>query len=112
MNGRDLPSHARRLLGSLFFAGALMLSSSVAFPAAAQDEDAAESRATSFQAVEGNAREEVQGGPLLLGAYATVWIILIGYVGYMGLGHRRTEQQLRELRALVEAASKASGGSE
>jgi hypothetical protein len=45
--------------------------------AAAQD--AAEDRATSFKAVTGAVKEDVPGGPLLLGAYAAILVVIIAY---------------------------------
>jgi CcmD family protein len=47
---------------------------------AAQTTDAAEDRAQSFQAVSGGVQEDVPGGPLLVIAYALVWIAVFGYV--------------------------------
>ena len=59
-------------------------------PAAAQDQAAAEGdaqhktasegRATTFEAVTGPVKEDVPGGPLLLAAYALVWLAVFGYV--------------------------------
>ena len=42
-------------------------------------EDAAESRSATFQAVQGNVKEDVPGGPLLLAAYGTILVVLCAY---------------------------------
>jgi hypothetical protein len=72
-----------------------------AAPALAQ-EDAAESRATSFQAVEGPQKENVPGGPLLLGAYAFVLVLLLGYVARLGLLQRKTSAEVERLAQAIE----------
>ena len=46
----------------------------------ARADDAAEDRATSFEAVSGAVKEDVPGGPLLLAAYALIWLAVFGYV--------------------------------
>ena len=76
--------------------------------ASAQDggagESVAQSRATSFQAVEGSDREEIAGGGLLLGAYGTILVLLVGYVGWIAMLQQRTQRDLGRLRASVEKA--------
>jgi hypothetical protein len=69
-------------------------------------EDAAESRATSFQAVEGPTAEQVPGGMLLVAAYAVVLVLLVAYVGRLGSLQRRNQNELARLSEAVERARK------
>ncbi|MCB9656149.1 MAG: hypothetical protein R3B40_31875 [Polyangiales bacterium] len=64
----------------------------------AQDagEDAAESRATSFRAVDGAIREDVPGGMLVVGAYGAIAALLLLFL-------LRQQSQLRELDARIVA---------
>ena len=102
----------RKTVASFALALALCASASMA---SAQDagegagggDSAAESRATSFQAVEGSEREEIAGGGLLLGAYGTILVLLVGYVGWIAMLQQRTQRDLARLRASVEKASAA-----
>jgi hypothetical protein len=71
----------------------------------AQDgKDAAESRATSFQAVEGPQKEEVSGGTHLVSAYAFVLVLLIGYVGRLGALQSKTAAEVQRLTRALERA--------
>lgn len=71
----------------------------------AQDgKDAAESRATSFQAVEGPQKEEVSGGTHLVAAYAFVLVLLIGYVGRLAALQSRTSAEVQRLTRALERA--------
>ena len=74
--------------------------------AAADDpsKDAAESRATSFQAVEGSQKDEVPGGGLMVGAYAFVLLVLVGYVGRLGALQSKTARELERLTRAIERA--------
>lgn len=92
------------LLGSLWLAplwlGAAQLS--------AQDSgatSAAEDRAQSFQAVSGGVKEDVAGGPLMLAAYAVVWITLFGYVWRIHRLQRGVEANLERLERTVTRES-------
>ena len=90
-----------------FALGAALLLPSAAL--AQGPEDPGESRATSFQAVEGPQREEVSGGALLLGAYATVWTLVMGYVLYLGFLQSRTTREVELLeRTLGDQEDSAS----
>lgn len=64
--------------------------------------DAAESRATSFQAVEGSQRDEVPGGSLMVAAYAFVLLVLVGYVARLGSLQSKTAQELERLTRALE----------
>jgi hypothetical protein len=70
-------------------------------------EDAAESRATSFQAVEGPQKESVPGGPLLLGAYGFVLLALVAYVVRLGLMQRKTSAEFERLAQAIQQNRKA-----
>jgi hypothetical protein len=65
-------------------------------------QDAAESRAASFQAVEGAQKESVPGGPLLVSAYGFVLVLLVGYVARLALMQRRTANELDRLTRALE----------
>jgi hypothetical protein len=78
----------------------------LAAPAFAQ-EDAASSRATSFQAVEGAQGEAVPGGALMVGAYAVALVLLVGYVARLGMMHQKTASELDRLSRALEARRKA-----
>ena len=69
-------------------------------------ETAAESRATSFQAVQGPSAEDVPGGPLLLGAYGTILVLLLTYVAWLG---RLQSTTARDLDRLQKALDRAPG---
>lgn len=71
----------------------------------AQD-DAAEDRATSFQAVEGAAKEDVPGGPLLVAAYAFVLVLVIGYAARLGALQAKTAREVERLTRALEARGK------
>jgi CcmD family protein len=60
-------------------------------------EDAAADRAQSFRAVEGAVKEDVPGGPLLVGAYALVWLAVFGYLVRLVRQQARTEAEIARL---------------
>jgi hypothetical protein len=76
-----------------------------AAPTSAQD-DTVGDRATSFQAVQGAAKEDVPGGPLLVGAYAFVLVLFIGYVARLGALQAKTARELERLTRALEARGK------
>jgi hypothetical protein len=94
----------------LSLAAAVVLPGSLTLRAQAQEaaddpsKDAAESRATSFQAVEGSQKDEVPGGSLMVGAYAFVLLVLVGYVGRLGALQSRTARELERLTRAIERA--------
>jgi hypothetical protein len=90
---------------SMLHAGLLALA--LAAPAAAQDDDPAASRGTSFEAVEGPTREDVAGGPLLVGAYGAILVLLIVYVTWLGRLHTGS---MREIERLKLAVARAESG--
>jgi CcmD family protein len=68
--------------------------------------DAAEDRAQSFRSVNGGVKEDIPGGPLMLAAYAVVWLAIFGYVVRLVRLHRGVVVSLNRLeRALTESPS-------
>jgi CcmD family protein len=92
----------RALLGCYSLLGML------AMPALLCAQDAAANgggdRATSFQAVSGAVKENVPGGPLLLAAYAVVWLAVLGYVWRLSRLHAGVEERLNSLERALAAA--------
>jgi CcmD family protein len=71
-----------------------------------------EGRAQSFEAVSGAMKEDVPGGPLLIAAYAVVWVAVFGYVLRLGRLHVQVEQSLGRVEAAVAHAKPRSSDSE
>ncbi|MET0389122.1 MAG: CcmD family protein [Polyangiales bacterium] len=67
----------------------------------AQATDVADDRAQSFRAVTGGVQEDVAGGPLMLGAYAAVWITLFIYVLRLVRLQRGVQANLERLERTV-----------
>jgi CcmD family protein len=68
--------------------------------------DAAEERSQSFQAVRGAVKEDVPGGPLLVAAYAAIWIALLLYVIRLARLQQRVQSDVERLeRVLARDAS-------
>jgi CcmD family protein len=72
----------------------------------ARAQDADQDRAQSFQAVKGAVKEDVAGGPLLLVAYAAIWVIVLLYVIRLV---RQQQHAQAELDRLEQVLSKAEG---
>ena len=70
---------------------------------------AQEERAASFQAVSGAQAENVPGGPLLLGAYALVWLLTMGYVFRVGRLEAKLSADVEALARQIEEASRTKG---
>ena len=68
-------------------------------------ETAEDSRATSFQAVEGPQKEQVAGGPLLIGAYAFVLVLLVGYVARLASLQAKTTAEVERLTRAIERSN-------
>jgi hypothetical protein len=81
--------------------GALALAISLSVAPTLAQEDPAQSRSTSFQAVEGHQREQVPGGPLVIYAYGFVLLSLIVYVGRLGLMHAKHRSEFERLSAAI-----------
>jgi CcmD family protein len=74
-------------------------------PRAASDE-----RAASFEAVSGAVKEDIAGGPLMLAAYAVVWLAVFGYVFRLVRMHRSIEDELSRVERAIETASSKGAG--
>lgn len=68
-----------------------------------------ESRSQSFVAVEGAVAEDIAGGPLMLGAYITIWVLLLAYVFRLA---RMQEQTQREIERLSNVLARKDAKSE
>lgn len=103
----------KRFVSVLAFAWTVALAAPVASPVLAQDgqeqEDPAESRATEFRAVTGPQAEQVPGGPLLVGAYAIVWLLLLGFVVRLARLHAQTARDVERLEKSVAAGGGGKG---
>src|SRR5262249_14598560 len=78
--------------------GAVLTLALLALPAVALAQD----RATQFVAVSGPTHESVPGGPLLVGAYGLVWLILFGLVLRTAMVQSRAAKDLERLERLLE----------
>jgi CcmD family protein len=73
----------------------------------AQDaKGAADDRAESFQAVQGAVKEDIAGGPLMLAAYAVVWLAVFGYVFRLVRLQRGVEANLERLERTLGSSQK------
>jgi CcmD family protein len=61
----------------------------------------ADDRAASFQAVSGGTQEDVAGGPLMLLAYAAVWLVVFGYVYRINRLQRGVEANVERLERSI-----------
>lgn len=68
-----------------------------------------ESRSQSFVAVEGAVAEDIAGGPLLLGAYATIWVLMLAYVFRLARMHDKTQHEIDRLSKLLSHDATRSG---
>jgi CcmD family protein len=97
---------ASALLGLLLLeASPVEAQDETAQPAATEqtEETAAEERAAQFVGVTGPEAESVPGGPLLLAAYAVVWVLLFLFLFRMRGLQRQTATELERLAAEVRA---------
>jgi CcmD family protein len=75
-----------------------------AAPLAAQE--GADDRAASFEAVTGAVREDVPGGPLLVAAYALIWVAVLAYVYRLVRLHKHVDENLVRLQQDLAKATK------
>lgn len=90
-----------RLLGLLL---AALVTLAPAALALAQDDDPGQSRAATFEAAQGARTEEIPGGALMVGAYGVVWILVLGYVVWLGFKQSGTARELERLRQDLDTA--------
>ena len=83
----------------LGFSSAFLATPSVVVAQAADTaaESAEESRAESFQAVEGAVQEDIAGGPLMLAVYAVTWVFIFLYVLRLVSLQQRTLKEVERL---------------
>ncbi len=65
----------------------------------AQDVDPGTDRAETFVPVEGPQVEDVPGGPLMVGAYALLWILVFGYLFMLSRRARNLEARIAQLES-------------
>jgi CcmD family protein len=99
-------ARVRSALRALCFGGALTIG--VAFAPAASADDAAQDRAQTFEAVSGAVKEDVPGGPLLVAAYALVWLGVFGYVFRLVRLQRGADENLARLQQDLAKAAQRS----
>jgi CcmD family protein len=109
-----MPSRLVRLVRpfamSAVLAAALLLGAAAAVPAPALAQDAAEERSQSFRAVEGAVKEDVPGGPLLVAAYAAIWLVVLAYVFRLVRLQQRAQSDVARLeRLLAQGAPRDPG---
>lgn len=105
---------AHRLLLACTLACAFVSPLCFAAPAGfAQDaDDPAANRSTEFRAVDGPTQEDISGGGLMLGAYGTILVLLIGYVVRLAQLQAGTSREVERLeRAMGRATAAASKAS-
>ncbi len=91
------------------FVTALVFGMATPVAAQAETESAGEDRATSFRAVEGAVQEDVPGGPLLIGAYGIIWLVVFGYVIRLVRMQKSGAEELKRLEASLRASAKEGG---
>ena len=62
-------------------------------------------RSTSFQAVEGNAKEQYSGGTLLVTAYAALWLVLFAWVATVWRKQGALNMRLMDLEGVLDKAA-------
>jgi CcmD family protein len=90
-------------LRALCFGGVLAIG-----VASAHADDVAQDRAQTFEAVSGAVKEDVPGGPLLVAAYAFVWLAVFGYVFRLVRLQRGADENLARLQQDLSKAAQRS----
>ncbi|HEX3343797.1 MAG TPA: CcmD family protein [Polyangiaceae bacterium] len=62
-------------------------------------------RATSFVAVEGNAKEQYSGGTLLVVAYSALWVVLFAWVAVVWRKQSALNRRLADLERVLDKAA-------
>lgn len=92
---RQIMTHARRML----WLCAMTCLSLHATGVVAQEGDPGTDRAETFVPVEGPQVEDVPGGPLMVGAYALLWILVFGYLFMLSKRARNLEARIAQLES-------------
>ena len=97
------------ILRAVVLAGVLAIGLGLPLAVQAQEaEDPAASRSATFQAVEGPTTEDVPGGPLLVGAYGVVMVLLVGYVMWLARLQSVTTRDIDRLRKALSSSPTAA----
>jgi hypothetical protein len=67
-------------------------------------------RATTFQAVQGNATEQYSGAALLVTAYAALWLLLFAWVAIVWRKQSALSARLADLERVLDQAALESSG--
>lgn len=100
------PVHRVRVQAQPRLRSGVPLLSALCVATVAQAQDVDQDRAQSFQAVKGAVKEDVAGGPLLVAAYAVVWVVVLLYVIRLV---RQQQHSQAEIERLERVLSKAEG---
>ncbi len=68
-------------------------------------QDTPNDRATTFQAVEGNAGEHYSGATLLVSAYAVVWVVLLAWVAFVWRKQSALATRVEDLERVLDNAA-------
>jgi hypothetical protein len=66
-------------------------------------------RSTSFEAVQGNAKEQYSGETLLVAAYAALWVVLFAWVAIVWRKQGALTSRLADLERVLDAAAAKAG---
>jgi CcmD family protein len=86
--------------------GCTLTMAAFAGPLLAVAQDAQSDRAQTFEAVSGAVKEDVPGGPLVLIAYALIWLAVFGYVFRLVRLQRGADENLARLQQDLDKAAK------
>ncbi len=67
-----------------------------------------ESRSQAFVAVEGAVAEDIAGGPLMLTAYAVIWVLMLAYVLRLVQLNAKTQIEIERLSKALGSLDKPS----
>jgi CcmD family protein len=95
----------------LFAVGAVPAAVALGQPPGMEEVDPGQERASEFRAVTGPQAESVPGGMLLVGAYAVIFLLLLGYIVRLGLLQSRIATDVDRLERSL-ATHEARHGAE
>lgn len=70
-----------------------------------------EARSQAFQAVDGAVAEDIAGGPLMLGAYITIFVLLLAYVFRLARMQDKTQTDLERLSKVLSSKANSANTS-
>jgi CcmD family protein len=71
----------------------------------ATQQPAPDDRSTTFQAVEGNQKEQYSGGVLLVTAYAALWLVLFAWIAVLWRKQGALHGRLADLERVIDKAA-------